>query len=162
MRYRLVFIVAVFLSSTGHAQVSVDLSSNVDRQPIWGPTGYDHVEYYYLPDIDMYYSVAHCRFSYYERGYWISRSILPLRYRGYDLYHAYKVVVNEPTPYRNSVIYREKYSSYKGRHDQPPIRDSPDSKYFVNPNHPEHYNWVRQQRRDNEREKDHGDKPVRQ
>jgi hypothetical protein len=46
-------------------------------------------------------------------------------------------------------MYREKYSSYKGRHDQQPIRDSRDSKYFVNKNHPEHNNWVKQQKHDN-------------
>ena len=42
-------------------------------------------------------------------------------------------------------MYREKYSSYKGRHDQEVIRDSHDSKYFVNKNHPQHKNWVKQQ-----------------
>lgn len=159
MRHVLVFFVAIFLSSTGYAQVRVDLSSNVDCQPIWGPTGYDHVEFYYLPDIDVYYNVAGHRFSYYELGYWISRSTLPIRYRDYDLYTAYKVVLNEPTPYRKCTTYREKYSSYKGRHDQQPIRDSRDSKYFANANHPEHYNWIKQQRQDssNGREKGRGD-----
>ncbi len=145
MRHLFVFIVAVLLSSTVEAQVSVNLNFNVDRQPVWGPTGYDHVEYYYLPDIDAYYYVPQHRFFYEERGRWIGRSSLPSRYRDYDLYNSYKVVVNEPRPYRNHETYREKYSSYKGRHDQQPIRDSRDSKYFVNANHPEHNNWVKQQ-----------------
>ena len=145
MRNLLVLIVAVFLSSTVDAQVRISLSFNLDRQPIWGPTGYDHVENYYLPDIETYYNVPQQRFIYNERGRWISSASLPSRYRGYDLYNSYKVVVNERTPYRNHKKYKEQYSSYKGRHDQQPIRDSRDSKYFINKNHPEHNNWVSNQ-----------------
>jgi hypothetical protein len=74
---------------------------------------------------------------------------LPSRYRGFDLYNSYKVVVNEPAPYRNHNKYRDQYSSFKGRHGQEPIRDSRDSKYYANPNHPEHNNWVKQQKHDN-------------
>jgi hypothetical protein len=162
MRHLLVLIVAVFLSSTALAQISINLGFNVERQPVWGPTGYDHVEYYYLPDIEVYYNVPQHMFFYNERGRWISRSSLPPRYRGYDLYNSYKVVVNEPTPYRNHNMYREKYSSYKGHHDQQPIRDSRDSKYFVNKNHPEHNNWVKQQKHDNGNGKGNGGNKNRQ
>ncbi len=149
MRRLLVFVVAVFLSSTLNAQLSISLGFNVERQPVWGPTGYDHVEYYYLPDIGVYYNVPQQRYYYNEGGHWISRGSLPSRYRDFDLYHSYKVVVNEREPYRNDRMYREKYSSFKGRHDQEPIRDSRDSKYFVNKNHPEHNNWVKQNKHDN-------------
>ena len=149
MRYFFVLIVALFLASPLNAQVSFSLNFNLDNQPVWGPTGYDYVEYYYLPDIDIYYNVPQHRFYYNERGLWIGRSSLPSRYRNYDLYNSYKVVVNEKQPWRNHKTYKEKYSSYKGRHDQQPIRDSRDSKYFVNRNHPEHNNWVKQQRNDN-------------
>jgi hypothetical protein len=149
MRHILLVIVAVLLAGTVDAQVRVSLNFNVDRQPVWGPTGYDHVEYYYLPDIDAYYNVPQHRYFYSEGGRWRSGSSLPSRYRGFDLYNSYKVVVNEPTPYRNAAMYREKYASYKGRHDQQPIRDSRDPKYYVNPNHPEHNNWVKQQKHDN-------------
>ena len=145
MRYLLVLIVGVILSSTLNAQLRVNLGFNVDRQPVWGPTGYDHVEYYYLPDIDAYYNVPQRRFYTHEGGRWIGRSSLPSRYRNFDLYNSYKVVVNEPTPYRNHEKYRDQYASFKGRHDQQAIRDSRDTKYFVNKNHPEHNNWVKQQ-----------------
>ncbi len=156
MRYLLALIVAVCLSSTVEAQLSISLGFNVERQPVWGPTGYDHVEYYYLPDIEVYYSVPQHMFFYNERGRWISRSSLPPRYRDYNLYNSYKVVVNEPSPYRNHNIYREKYSSYRGRHDQGSIRDSRDSRYYVNKNHPEHNNWVKQQKHDNGNERGRG------
>ena len=145
MRYFFALIVAVLMSSAVNAQVSFSIGLNVERQPVWGPTGYDHVDYYYMPDIGVYYSVPEHMYYYTENGRWIHRSALPYRYRHYDLYHSYKVVVNDREPYRNDRMYREKYSSYKGRHDQEVIRDSHDSRYFVNKDHPEHNNWVKQQ-----------------
>lgn len=146
MRYFLVLIAAVLLSSAAYAQLSIRVNFNVDRQPAWGPTGYDRVEYYYLPDIEVYYYVPQQRFIYFERGRWRNSSSLPPRFRGHDLYNSYKVVVNEPKPYLNHAAYKEQYSSYRDRHDQRSIRDSRDSRYFVNRNHPEHKNWVKQQR----------------
>ena len=154
MRYILVLIAAVLmlsassvlLPSTSVAQVSVSLGFNVERQPVWGPTGYDHVDYYYLPDIGVYYSVSQNRYYYSDRGRWRNSRSLPSRYHGYDLYNSYKVVVNDPKPYLHDDTYREQYASYKGRHDQENIRDSRDQKYFVNPKHPEHKNWVREQK----------------
>jgi hypothetical protein len=133
----------------------------VDRQPVWGPTGYDHVEFYYLPDIDVYYNVPQQKYFYNERGRWISRSYLPSRYRDFNLYNSYKVVINEPRPYRNNKTHREQYASFKGRHDQQPIRDSRDTKYYVNPHHPEHNNWVKQQKQNkgNGQDKGRGNNP---
>jgi hypothetical protein len=162
MRHLLVLIVAVFLSSTALAQISINLGFNVERQPVWGPTGYDHVEYYYLPDMEVYYNVPQHMYYYNEGGRWIGRSSLPSRYRGHDLYNSYKVVMNEPRPYLNHNTNREKYASYKGRHDQQPIRDSRDSKYFVNKNHPEHNNWVKQQKNNNGKGKGNGGNKNRQ
>jgi hypothetical protein len=145
MRYLFVLIAAIFLTSIAEAQIHVNFNVNLDRQPIWGPAGYDHVEYYYMPDIEVYYNVPQRRYYYNDGGRWISGATLPSRYRGYDLYNAHKVVVNEPSPYRHHEMYREKYASFKGRHDQQPIRDSREEKYFVNKNHPEHGNWMKQQ-----------------
>jgi hypothetical protein len=58
-------------------------------------------------------------------------------------------VINERNPWQNHATYRDKYASYKGQHDQQPIRDARDPKYYVNPHHPEHNNWVKQQKHDN-------------
>jgi len=149
MRYLLAFLFAVCLSSTMEAQLSISLGFNVASQPVWGPTGYDHVEYYYMPDMEVYYNVPQHMYYYNEGGRWISRSSLPPRFRGHDMYNSYKVVMNEPRPYLNHNVNRDKYSSYRGRHDQGSIRDSRDSKYFANKNHPEHNNWVKQQKHEN-------------
>ena len=51
------------------AQVRVNI--NIGSQPVWGPVGYDHVDYYYLPDIETYYYVPARQFVYFNNGRWI-------------------------------------------------------------------------------------------
>lgn len=135
-----IFILAILFSGfsfqTATAQLRV--TANIGAQPIWGPVGYDYAEYYYLPDIDTYYYVPGRKYVYLENGRWLSTTAVPSRYRSYDFYNGYKVVINEPTPYRNAVLYRTKYASYKGKQGQGNIRNSSDSKYFVIKNHPQH------------------------
>jgi hypothetical protein len=148
MRKLLLIIIALFIAGTLNAQISFGLNFNLTSQPAWGPTGYDYAGYYYLPDIEVYYNVPQHLFYYNQGGRWRHSSSLPPRFRNYDLYNSYKIVVNEKDPWRNHETYRDKYSSMKGRHDQEPIRDSRDSKYFVNRYHPEHNNWLKQQKYD--------------
>jgi hypothetical protein len=144
--YVLILIAGILIAFTASvkAQLSFSIGVNISSQPIWGPTGYDDVEYYYLPDIDAYYYVPKHLFYFQVGDRWTSSSHLPSRYHDYDLYNSYKVVINEDKPYMHDQDYREKYSSFKNRHDQQPIRDSRDSKYYVIKNHPEHNNWVKQ------------------
>src|ERR1035437_4364990 len=112
MRYFFVLMVSLFLwgtSATLYAQVSVNF--NIGSQPIWGPTGYDYVEYYYLPDIDVYYYVPLRRFYYYHNRSWIYSLYLPASYGRFDLYNSHKVVINERDPWRNNERYKNEYSS---------------------------------------------------
>jgi hypothetical protein len=120
------------------------LSINIGVQPIWGPVGYDHVEYYYLPDIDSYYYVPQHQFIYEEGGQWRRSASLPSRYGNYDLYNSHTVVVNDRNPYRHPQLYRDRYGSFKGARDQQPIRDSRETRYFENKDHPEHGKWMEQ------------------
>jgi hypothetical protein len=137
-------VVAALAFQTASAQLRVNFKVNIATQPVWGPTGYDHVEYYYMPDIDAYYYVPTHQYIYLQSGRWIFASSLPSRFH-YDINTGYKVVVNDRTPYRHPETYRAKYASYKGRHDQEIIRNSHDSKYFQNKNHPEHNKWKQSQ-----------------
>ena len=131
-------IFAIVISTqTTQAQVRVNI--NIGSQPVWGPVGYDYAEYYYLPDIDAYYYVPRHQFIYLSGGQWVFSAALPPRYRGYDLYSGYKVVLNEPRPYLHGNIYRERYAPYRGRHDQVIIRNSHDSRYHHDNGH--HYGW---------------------
>lgn len=131
----LVAVLFLFSISRSHAQVHV--SVNIGSQPLWGPTGYDVVEYYYLPDLQTYYYVPSRQFIYLNGGNWVFARSLPARYRGYDLYSGYKVVINEPKPYLHFDKHKVKYASYKGaKGKQVVIRDSKDPKYFVVKGHP--------------------------
>ena len=96
------------------AQIRVNVNINLGSQPAWGPAGYDYVEYYYLPDLDIYYYVPGRQFIYLSGGQWIFVSSLPARYRSYNLYNSYKVVINEPKPYLHHGVYKIKYAKYKG------------------------------------------------
>lgn len=126
------------------AQVRVNVNVNIGSQPVWGPVGYDYVDYYYLPDIDAYYYVPSRQFIYLNGPRWVWASSLPAPYRGYDLYHGYKVVINEPRPYLHHNTYKAKYAGYRNRHDQAVIRDSRDAKYYVNKGHPNHGQWKKE------------------
>jgi hypothetical protein len=130
-------------SERATAQLRVGLNVNLGIQPQWGPEGYNHASYYYIPDIDVFYNVSTEQYIYEEDGRWIFARSLPNRYDNYDLYNGYKVVVNSRTPYRRANIYREKYARYKDNHNQHIIRDSHDSRYFENVNHPQHQQWQR-------------------
>ena len=137
-----------FAFQDANAQLRVSLKLNIATQPVWGPVGYDHVEYYYMPDIDAYYYVPTSQYIYLQSGRWIFASSLPSRFR-YDINTGYKVVINDRTPYRRPDVYRARYASYKGRHDQETIRNSHDSRYFENKNHPEHDKWKQEHRGNN-------------
>lgn len=111
-------ILILFLSGTAIAQVTVVIGT----PPLWGPVGYNNVQYYYLPDVESYYDVYNSRFIYYEGGNWVHRKYLPMQYRRYDLYNGYKVVMSDyhgTKPYVNFKHYKIMYAKgYKGQHQK--------------------------------------------
>ena len=138
---------SIFSSRNANAQLRVNLNVNIGSQPDWGPVGYDHVDYYYLPEIEAYYDVPSHQYIYFENNGWVRRAYLPERYRNYDMYHSYKVVINERSPWERNNVYRTRYNGYGSRRDQVIIRDSRDEKYT------KHWN----KNRDKEERKDRKD-----
>lgn len=116
--------IILFASTTIHAQVSINV--NIGTAPSWGPSGYSNVDYYYLPDVQAYYDIRATQFIYLSNGRWIHARYLPGRYRNYDLYSGYKVVLNDyhgSRPYTNFNNHKVKYyKGYKGA-PQRSIRD---------------------------------------
>ncbi len=124
------FLVAILIINPTQAQVNVNVSVNVGAQPNWGPYGYDNVNYYYMPDIETYYYVPKHQFIYLNGGVWVFSSSLPERYRSYDLYRGYKVVINDPRPYQHHENYRARYAHYRAYYDhQPVLRDHRTAKH---------------------------------
>lgn len=109
-------VLTALLMSPGtvQAQVRVGVSINIGDQPAWRVRGYDYVEYYYLPEIECYYYVPRRQFIYLSGGNWVFSANLPARYRGYDLYNGYKVVINQPRAYQYYQQHRVKY--HKGNY----------------------------------------------
>ncbi|MFT3827772.1 MAG: hypothetical protein QM731_27890 [Chitinophagaceae bacterium] len=132
------FILAGTFAVSNQVQAQVKVNLNIDVQPIWGPVGYDYVDYYYLPDIEVYYEVPSKQYVYKNGNRWVRTTTLPARYKNFDFYSAHKVVINENKPYLRHADNVAKYAPYKGKHDQQPIRDSRDERYFGNKNHPQY------------------------
>lgn len=109
----LILLMSVF----AHAQVSVNV--NIGTPPSWGPEGYDNTRYYYLPDIDIYYDIAQSQYIYENSGKWVRDRRLPSRYRQYDFYDGYKVVLNDyrgDAPFTYHKKHITKYpKGYKGK-----------------------------------------------
>ena len=124
-----ILLLSIFSSRNANAQLRVNLNVNIGSQPDWGPVGYDHVDYYYLPEIEAYYDVPSRQYIYSENNRWVRRAYLPERYRNYDMYRSYKVVINERAPWERNNVYRNRYNGYGNRRDQIIIRDSRDEKY---------------------------------
>jgi hypothetical protein len=144
----LIFIVVFcsFLFAASLAQApymsNAEFENNIANQPIWGPVGYSHVEYYYLPEIDAYYFVPKHRFIYAKSGQWKTRFKLPARHEGYNMFNTNKIVINETMPYLNHLDYEVRaFYSWNAHSTEQSIRDSHNPIYFGNKKHPEHAKW---------------------
>jgi len=105
----IVLVLSVLLISTTDAQVRVNLNVNIGERPAWGLPGNYTGEFYYFPEIDVYYHIPLRRFVYLDHDRWIYVHELPRAYRGFDLYHGHKIVINDPNPFARSHYYRERY-----------------------------------------------------
>ena len=112
-------VVGLMLIFAGTAMGQISVNVHIGTPPSWGPAGYNSVKYYYLPDVEAYYDVQNSMFIYMVGNSWVHRSYLPARYKNYDLYRGYKVVMNDyrgNTPYTNFKSYKVKYAKgYRGK-----------------------------------------------
>jgi len=69
-------------------------------------------DYYYLPDVDAYYSVNEQCYYYFDGDSWISAEYLPGAYREYDWRTARRYEVRAPRPYMHDDIYRSRYNGH--------------------------------------------------
>lgn len=135
IRFAILLVIAGMFT-VKHSMAQLNVSVNIVSQPLWGPANYDYVEYYYLPEADVFYYVPTSQFIYWNAGNWMFVPVLPAVYH-VDLYRTYKVIVNEPKPYMNHPLYVKNYGKYKTfQSKQLVIRDSHDKKYYVVKGHP--------------------------
>lgn len=127
---KIILIGALLFAFSTINTTNAQVHNNISSQPKWGPVGHDYVEYYYLPEIETYYSVPKHKYMHMNpAGKWVYSNGLPAQYRSYDLYKGHKVVMNEPDAYKYNKDHKVKYANYKGNDSQPVIRDSKEPKY---------------------------------
>ena len=89
----------------------------VVEQPDWAPP-YDnngnYVNYYYIPDLQMYYDTRAREYVYMNNGNWVFSSYLPPMYSNYNLNDAFVVVLdyNIHQPWRQHNVYASHYPPY--------------------------------------------------
>lgn len=139
--------VLTFAGISTQAQVAVDVNIgtpnvnvHIGTPPVWGPVGYDEVEYYYLPDIEVYYDIRQAQYIYFGGGKWIRSRYLPSYCKNYDLYHGYKVVLNDyhgHAPYKYYNTHKVKYK--KGYKGTPQKMRGPYQVRYENHDHDDHH-----------------------
>ena len=144
----LVFGILLMLAGSAQSQLSVRV--HIGTPPAWGPAGYNDVRYYYLPDVEAYYDVQSSMFIYMSGNRWVHRAYLPARYKNYDLYGGYKVVMNDYRGNSHYSHFREHRMKYAHGY-----RGNPQRNIGERNNHQERHNDF-QPNRNNGRGNDHG------
>src|SRR5579872_4421599 len=128
---RLILIPAIALSgmfyNNANAQIRVHLGVNFGVPGVYvparvvvaahapvvynEPATYDgDDDYYYLPDVDAYYSVNDQCYFYNNGGAWVSAAYLPGAYRDFDWRNVRHYEVRAPRPYLHNDFYRTKFN----------------------------------------------------
>lgn len=110
----------------------IHISNNIEKQPVWGPAGYDCAAFYYMPELNIYYDINSSLFYYLSGRSWIAAQYLPPSYRAYDLYRTYKVVLNYSSPWQYNNHHRSQFRHYRNDRSQLTIHMSRDPRYVQN------------------------------
>jgi hypothetical protein len=128
--------ISSLLYNTANAQIRIRLGLNFAPRPVYvparvvvqdqpvaytEPTNYDGDEdYYYLPDVDSYYSVTDQCYYYNDGGNWVSAAYLPGAYHDYDWRSARRFEVRAARPFMHNDYYRTRYNdvAFNGHWDR--------------------------------------------
>jgi hypothetical protein len=104
------------ISQSADAQGGFHINLHFGTQPVYeAPARFYEEQYYYLPEVEAYYSVRE-QCYYYNKGYnWVSAAYLPGAYRDYDWEHARRFEINEARPYMHNDVYRSRYGGFEHR-----------------------------------------------
>ena len=99
-----------FAFNSASAQVHVSVGFNLGGPVVVQRPVAVYDDYYYLPEVDAYYSVGE-NLYYYNNGYaWVSAVYLPGAYRNYSWRDVRRVQIRANRPYMNHTVYRTRYS----------------------------------------------------
>ena len=122
----------LFYAKTADAQISIHVGLNipvrhvyvpapqpvvVQDEPVYNddnvPASYDD-DYYYLPEVEAYYSVPRHCYYYNDGSSWVTAAYLPGAYRNYNWRSAVRYEVRAPRPYMHHDFYRSRWGGYAG------------------------------------------------
>ncbi|MFD1255519.1 hypothetical protein ACFQ3S_01815 [Mucilaginibacter terrae] len=118
------FVLSIILAAGGlvaqsaNAQVGVSVGMRIGplviniHKPIAPAVVYD--DFYYLPDVEAYYSVPEQSYYYMNGNRWVNAAYLPGRYRNFDWRNARRYQVRTQRPYANHNYYRNKFGGNPG------------------------------------------------
>lgn len=126
------------VATTEQTQAQVNVNINIGQQPLWGPVGHDYAQFYYIPQMNVYYDVINALFYFQQGRRWINARVLPPRFGHFDLYNMHKIVMNQHNPFRHNHRHIQQYRNYHNMQRQIAIRDARDNRYYAHPQHPRH------------------------
>jgi hypothetical protein len=109
--------------NSAKAQVSIHVGLNIPARPVYVPAPEpvyddnfdDSDDYYYLPEVEAYYSIPLNRYFYMDGSRWISAAYLPGAYRNYDWRSARRFEIRGRRPYMNHNVYRGRWGGNDNR-----------------------------------------------
>jgi len=160
MMKKLIITSAIALSgliyNTANAQIRIHLGLHFGPRPVvyepakvvvaqpveyCEPANYNgNEDYYYLPEVDAYYSIPNQCYYYNDGGQWVSAAYLPGGYRDFDWRTARRFEVRAPRPFMHDDYYRTRYSgvAFNGNWDRGYARERNDDHQF-NQNRNQHF-----------------------
>jgi len=110
--------------TTADAQIGVHINLHLGSGPVYVPARpvevvpapvYD--DYYYLPEVEAYYSVGERCYYYMDGSSWISATYLPGRYHDFDWRTAKRYEIHGSRPYLHHEEYRGRYGGYSNQYN---------------------------------------------
>ncbi len=104
------------MAKQADAQIRLGINLHFGARPEYvAPAPVVDDQFYYLPDVEAYYSVNENCYYYNDGDNWVSAAYLPGAYRDYDWRNARRFAVNEPRPYLHNNDYRARYGGVEHR-----------------------------------------------
>ncbi|MDR3693656.1 hypothetical protein [Mucilaginibacter sp.] len=107
-----------FMINTANAQIGIHVGIGFAPQraiyatyppTVQSPDYGDGDDYYYLPDLGVYYNVTDQDYVYFDGNEWVTAEYLPGAYRDYDWSNARRYEVRAYRPYMHDDVYRSRY-----------------------------------------------------
>ena len=119
-------LVSGLVYNKANAQISIHVGLHIPVRHVYIPPpqpvqvydndGYDdNDDYYYLPEVEAYYSVERGCYYYQDGGLWVSAAYLPGAYRNYDWRSARRFEVRGRRPFMNHDVYRNRWGGNPNR-----------------------------------------------